>query len=79
MGSWPLVGSGGGVYKDTGAVTVVALMGSACQFLQMKTMSIIMETSLYLFLFQYICFYAVEVLLTAARNFVINMNVMAHG
>jgi len=38
-----------------------------------------MQTSLYLFLFQYICLYAIKVLLATAGDFFINMNVMAHG
>jgi len=58
---------------------VVALTGSACQFLWMTTMSIIMQTSLYLFLFQYVGFYAIEVLFSTAWELVINMDVVAHG
>jgi len=44
----------------------------------MITMSIIMQTSLYLFLFQYVGFYVVEIFSSASWHPVIDMNVMAH-
>jgi len=41
--------------------------------------SILVQISLYLFLFQYVGPYAIEVLFAVARYFVIDMNVVAYG